>query len=116
MQNETTLEELIISISQAVREAYEMGRRDAVAGVEPLTQHKVRRTATGRAAPGSIKELARVALQAHPHGVSERQMRRDRPDINRPSLQMAFRSLVHDGEAEQIGPAYYRKAKAGVKA
>lgn len=108
------LGELVAMVSSAVREAYEMGRRDAAqlavaAIMNGSPPPRPIQLPSGRAAPGSIKAIARAALARNPAGVTERQMRAEMPNLKRPSLQMAFRSLVADGEAEQIAPATWRK-------
>jgi hypothetical protein len=66
----------------------------------------VPQTASGRAAPGSVKSLVRQFVLRATKPVTEAEFAAEYPDIKRPSRYMAFRALAEEGAIAKHGRAY----------
>jgi hypothetical protein len=67
---------------------------------------EIPRTASGRAAPGSIKALVRAFILTADRPVTENDFAARYPEVGRPSRYMAFRALDKDGAIQKQGRAW----------
>lgn len=100
----TTVEPLIVSVDAHI--AHEVTASVSGEAVMPVDTTVIPKTASGRAAPGSIKNLVREFVLTAGRPVTEADFAAKYPSIIRPSRYMAFRALGGDGVIVKQGKTW----------